>query len=131
MHHTIAQYAQALVNAVGGASSRDIKTIARNTVRLLRAKKHLSKLPAILRETRRRYFYKKNITTIDIISVVPLSPAIRNEIRRMAGASAHINEIVRPEVMAGIKIIVNDTYRIDATVKGIIRNLFAKYEKHS
>lgn len=131
MHYTITQYAHALVNALEGASPHDIKPIAQNVVRLLRTKKHLSKLHAILRKTRQYYFYKKNITVVDIISAAPLLPATREAIRRVLGPNARMNEIARPEVMAGIKIIVNDTYRIDATAAGIMRKLFVTHEYYS
>lgn len=131
MRFTIAQYAQALANAIENASGDEIKTIARNMARLLRQRKHTSKLPAILREARRRYFYKKKVSMIDVISAAPLLPATRREIRRVAGARACINEVVRPGAIAGITIIVNSTCRIDATAEGIIRNLFTRHEKRS
>lgn len=128
MRYTIVHYARALANAVEGASSRDIKFIAQNVVRLLRKKKSVSKLPRILSKARQLYFYKKNITAIDVISAAPLLPATREELRRMAGAGARINEMVRPEAMAGIKIIVNDAYCIDATAAGIMQKLFVTHE---
>lgn len=128
MRYTIAHYARALANAMEGASSRDIKSVARNVVRLLRKKKSVSKLPLILRKAKRHYFDKKNITTIDIISAAPLLSATRKEVRRVAGAGARIHEMARPEVIAGIKIIVNDTYCIDATAAGIMQKLFVTHE---
>lgn len=131
MRYTIAQYAQALINAINDASQNEIKTIARTMVRLLRQKKQGAKLPAILREARHRYFYKNGITTIDIISAVPLLPAARENIRRIMGAHARVHEVVRPEAIAGIKIIVNDAYRIDATAAGIMQKLFVTHEHYS
>lgn len=131
MRYTIAQYAQALANAIENASQNKIKIIARTMVRLLQQKKQGTKLPAILREARRRYFYKNGITTIDIISAAPLLPAARENIRRIMGAHACVHEVVRPEAIAGIHIIVNDTYRVDATAAGIMQKLFGAYEHYS
>lgn len=128
MRYTIVHYARALANAMEGASSRDIKSIARNVVQLLRKKKSVSKLPRILRKAKQYYFCKKNITTIDIISAAPLLSTTREEVRRMAGAGARIHEVVRPETMAGIKIIVNDVYCIDATAAGIMQKFFITHE---
>lgn len=130
MRFTTAQYAQALVNAIENASRDEIKIIARNMTLLLRQKKHTSKFAAILRETKRRYFRKKGIKKVDVISAAPLSPAIKREVRRIAG-KAFVSESVRPEAIAGMSIIVDDTFRVDATAEGIIRNLFKKYEKYS
>lgn len=131
MRFTIAHYAQALANAIENASQEEIKTIARNMARLLRQKKHTSKLSAILREAKRRYFRKKGIKTIDIISAAPLSSAVKQEVRRITGTRASISESVRPGAIAGMSIIVDDTFRVDATAEGMIRNLFMKYEQHS
>lgn len=131
MRFTIAQYAQALANAIEDASQEEIKTIARNMALLLRQKKHTSKLPAILREAQRRYFRKKGIKTIDVISAAPLSSAIKWEVRTIAGKHAFIRESVRPGAIAGMSIIVDDTLRVDATAQGMIRNIFTKYEQHS
>lgn len=128
MRYTIIHYARALANAIESASPRDIKSIAQNMVRLLRKKKSVSKLSRIIRKAKQFYFDKKNITAIDVISAAPLLPATRKEVRRMAGVGARIHEVVRPEVMAGIKIIVNDAYCIDATAAGIMQKLFVAHE---
>jgi F0F1-type ATP synthase delta subunit len=95
-------------------------------------------LNTILARYEKIYLEKKGLKKIEIESASPISAAIKAEIEKAGGGTAHgaiaggassdkvlLSEKVNPDLLAGIKLLVNDTLLIDASGRTRINKLFA------
>ncbi len=60
---------------------------------------------------------------IKVYSARPLSESNKKSIEDAFGGKARIESVVLPEIIAGIKMIVNGTVVVDATLKTKLRSL--------
>lgn len=66
---------------------------------------------------------KEGKTEVKVYSARPLSPSNKKRIEDTFGGDSRIEFAVIPEIVAGVKIVVNETVIIDATLKTKLRSL--------
>ena len=124
-HYALALY-QALLGKEGNAQAATLRRFA-GIVRKNGDGKHLN---TILARYEKIYLEKNGLKKIEVESANPLSPAVRAEIERAGSGTGGdkkvlLEEKVKPELLAGIKLLVNDTLLIDASGMTRIAKLFS------
>lgn len=126
MRYAIRQYATALLRVIKDKSGKKQQDALRNFIQIIRQNRDFSRLASIIREIERQYLQETGFKKIEIESAAPISPEIKKEISRLVGEKVFMEESIRQELLAGIKIIVNEEFLIDASAKKQIKRFFAR-----
>ena len=126
MRYSIPQYAEALVEALEDKSGRERSEATRRFLFILRKNKDWAKLGRIVKEAEKQSLRKQGIKKVEVESAVPLSPTVKKEIEKILGKKIVLEEKVRPEVLAGIKILVDGEILIDASAERQLQRMFTK-----
>ena len=126
MTYSVKQYAIALLQAFEASPEEKEKAVVKHFFRLLRKKGDLRRLTRILEELRRVYFKRENIRHVYVESFGGLSDGVKKEIERALGKKVYFEELVQPNILAGIRLIVDDEILIDATGRTQIERLFPR-----
>src|SRR3989344_4765649 len=108
-------YAKALLQALKEKDESEIKKILKNFIALLLKNNDFNHLDSIFGKVEKLYLAEEGIQKIYIESASPLSKNSREEIESALGKKVLINEKVRPNLLAGVRIILNEEILIDAT----------------
>lgn len=125
MKYSSKQYASVLLSILEGKSEKDRKKILRKFIAVLAKNRDLTRLGAILRETEREYLQRSDLRKVVVESVSPVNSALRKEIERAVGGKTWWQEKINPELLAGIRILINDETLIDASGKRQVEKMFA------
>lgn len=120
------QYARALLAAWQKTPTEARSKLVRRFLFLVSAKGDRKRLPRILREIERRYFASAGLRNVRIETASPLSRETRSNVRAAIGAKNVIREVVHPELLAGIRIMIDDNLLIDASAATQIHRLFSQ-----
>lgn len=126
MKYTPKQYASVLLDALDGKSAKVQKEILGNFVKFLDRNRDLARLHAILREVERQFLKNTGQKKVLVESASKLSVHTRNEIEKIAGKSFIFEEKIVPDLLAGLRITLNDELLIDASAKKQISRMFAR-----
>ena len=124
MRYSPKKYAQALYESSKGTSGAESEKIVKAFIALLDYYHDRSLLPRILtlyEEIRRQ---KEGITKVEAITAKKLSSKAKADIEKKFDGKVEISERVHPEVLGGIKLIVDDEYQIDGTLQGRVERLY-------
>lgn len=124
MRYRPAQYAEALYEALEGKGPEDRRTIARNFARMLSRHRMTAKTSVILASYEKLSLRRHGMHKVRIEATSPVSKQIRKEIHEILGAKIHFEEIENPNLLAGVKILVDDELLIDASAKRQLEKLF-------
>lgn len=125
MKYSTKQYASVLLSVLADKSEKDRKEVLRKFVAVLAKNRDLARLGAILRETEREYLRQTGMQKVLAESASPIDPSLRKEIEHAVGGKIWWQEKVNPELLAGIKILINGETLIDASGKRQIEKMFA------
>lgn len=120
-------YAKALSDAIAGAenkSAAEREKIAENFIAMVRRNGDEMHLPKILEEAARFVRGKRGIHKVTIESARPLKPEQKKSLRQFIKEGDVVEEHINPELIAGVKIIVNDERQFDGSLKGKLDKLF-------
>lgn len=126
MRYSPSHYARALVEALDAASGRARPETIRRFVLLLRKRGALRHLGRILNECEKLILRRSGKRKVEIQAAAPLGADVRRIIRRTLGKNIVATETVRQELLAGVRIIVDDEILIDASAKQQIEALFSR-----
>lgn len=126
MRYNTRQYATALLHVIKDKYGKKRQDALRNFIQIIRKNRDFTRLASIIREVERQYLQKTGFKKIEIESAVPISREIKKEISRLAGEKVFIEESTRQELLAGIKIMINEEFLIDASAKKQIKKFFAR-----
>lgn len=124
MRYTSRQYGAALLGTLEGKTKKKREEVLRHFFSLLRKNRDTGRLSAILREVERIHLRKEGLKKVEIESAAPLTREIKKETSRLMGGKAFLREYVKPDLLAGAKILVNDELLIDASARRRLRQLF-------
>ncbi len=124
MRYKISQYADALVEALDGATDETARTRTRAFVALLQKHQMLGRAERIAGMVERRLAKRAGVTRITLESAAALSPAFRTELSELFGDKVWIAEHVQPDLLAGVRIVIDDETLIDASGKRRLATLF-------
>jgi F0F1-type ATP synthase delta subunit len=118
-------YAKALVEVLSDAKIRgnkDDDEIAKNFIALVKKNGDEGHLRKILEEASRFARGKSGVRKVTIESARPLGPSQRTAVEHFIKPGDVVEERIDPELIAGIKIILNDELQFD----GSLRNKLSK-----
>lgn len=124
MTHSPKRYARALFEALDGKTGNDRKKLLKHFLFVLSRRGDSQKLTRILVELERVYLAKAKAKKVEVESADPISRNARENIAKTLGGKVFFAERVRPELLAGIKILVNGELLIDASASSLIRKMF-------
>lgn len=125
MRFTIFQYARALHDALENATTdEDRAKMIRRFLLLLRIHSASGNLSRILSAVEKFYCRSRGLRKIAVETSSGLSNTARGEIRKIFGENIVLDEVVLPELLAGIRITVDDELLIDASGKRQLEYLF-------
>lgn len=125
MRYTNIQYAKALVAALEGKREPEQKAIRQNFLRTLRTHRVWPRLNRILSEIEKEYLRGKQIRKVEVESASGLPEKVRREIFEIVGKNVDLRERANPELLAGMKILIDDELLIDASGRRQLRRLFS------
>lgn len=120
MKYTTRQYVEALLDALEDKSGRGRSEVIRRFLFVVRKNKDWAKLGRILQEAERQSLRKQGMRKVEVESAAPLSREFRKEIEKILGKKLVLEEKVRPELLAGMKILIDGEVLIDGSGKRIL-----------
>ena len=128
MRYTAAQYATALYSLLKGKSPREQKFILARFPALLRVHGAWGRREKILAAVEAQELKETGRQKIEISSATPISRVMKSELVRALGAEkkAMVREKIKPDLLAGVQILINDEVLIDASAAHLVAKLFAR-----
>lgn len=126
MKYRITQYAEALHAALNNAPASRHKEIMRRFVALLVRHRISGKSDSVVAAYEKIVLRESGMRKVKIESATSVSEQLKKEIGRILGRKIYIEEAIRPEIVAGITILVDDELLIDASAKRHIEKIFQK-----
>lgn len=126
MRYTSKQYAAALLGALEGAPAGRRTDVMRRFFAVLRRHKSMGRLDAIVREVEKISLQKRGVRKVVVESAAPLSEKTKKEIQERVGKKLQFFEKVEPELLAGIRILIDNDTLIDASGKRQVERMFIK-----
>ncbi len=125
MRYKATHYAQALVEALTDTTPETAHVRIRAFGELLKKHRMLGKAQSIGRAAERRLAAAAGVRRVLVESVASNS-AVQKEITDLLDGKVWIEEKVRPELIAGIRILIDDETLIDASAERRLAVLFKK-----
>ncbi|MDD5050178.1 MAG: F0F1 ATP synthase subunit delta [Candidatus Pacebacteria bacterium] len=118
------QYAEALYEAMEGAKKGEEKQLVEHFVQTVKKNKDWIRLPLILKHFEKIFVEKNGLTKVEVESAYPLTAKTRKEIEGIFKDKVLLEEKVNPRLIAGIRILLNNSVFIDSSALKHINNLF-------
>lgn len=115
MRYTTRQYAEALYESLEGKTGAARGRILAGFMNLLKRTGDVRKLDEILARYERVFLGATGKVKVVVESASPLPSSVKKEIGKALGKPAELVETINPGLLAGIRILLNDTILIDAT----------------
>lgn len=120
MKYSVKQYASALNLALKGKDGSERKKATKRFLDILRKNRDGGKLSRILKELEIQHLHSSGLNKVRIEAASPLSRKVKSEIEEIFGKKLHLEEKINPELLAGLRILVNDEFFVDASAKSRI-----------
>lgn len=117
-------YARAFLDTIERIDVDKRSTVFKSFFNILKRDKALARLDFILREIEKEELRRKGMKKIYIESSSKLRESLKKEIKNIFGGGCVFVERVKPEILAGVKILFNDEVLIDASARGLIEKMF-------
>jgi F0F1-type ATP synthase delta subunit len=124
MKYAPAIYAKALADVIDRTGAKEEAAVSRNLLALLERNGDRHALSRILAETERLLRKKNGERRIVIESARPLAPDDMKKLLKLAKPDDTIETAIVPELIAGVRITVDDEDQFDGTLKTKLRTLF-------
>ncbi len=124
MRYSIKQYALALLISLAEKKGEERKNIIRNFLSLLTRNGDQTKLELIIKEAEKTERRKKGIYQVELASATKISGKLKEEVEKIIGKKVIFKERMDPEILAGLKILIEDETLIDATAQSQIAKIF-------
>lgn len=115
-------YADTLVSLLEEYPSRE-EEIMQGFLKMLASSGDITHADKIISCLIERIAEKNGKDRVKIYSARALSASNQKKIEDAFGNNAHVENIILPELLAGVKIVINNTALIDATLKTKLRHL--------
>lgn len=126
MKYRVTQYAQALHAALKNEPASKQKEIMRRFVVLLGRHRMSAKSGLIVSAYEKIVLRESGMRKVKIESAAPITEHLKKEISGILGKKILIEEKMNPELLAGIKILVDNELLIDASAKRQLEKLFTR-----
>lgn len=125
MKYSARQYAAALLAALQDRPEAERKRFLKRFLILVREKGDSRRLGVILREVEKQNLQELGLKKVLAEAPEPLTPQIKKEMEKILGKDILLQEKINPDLVAGIKILINDEILIDASARAQLRRLFS------
>lgn len=115
MRYGSAQYAEALQGALKGKKETEQQAIVRRFAAVLARHRMLGKADAILAAYEKLTLRAQGARRVKIESASPASDQLKKDIRKILGAEIYFEEKENADLLAGVKILIDDELLIDAS----------------
>ncbi len=117
-------YAKALAEVVTDPKKKNEGEIIRNFLALIGKNGDEAHLPKIIEEASRLAREKSGTRKVTIASARPLKESQKEYLRHFKEKNDLIEERIVPDLIAGIKVTVNDELQFDGTLKAKLDRMF-------
>lgn len=120
------QYAEALYDTCEGKSEAEQKKIIKKFVEVLMRHQAMHKAREIYIAYENLSLHKQGLRRVRLETVSPATEKLKQEIRVILGKNIHIEEVTNPNLLGGVKILIDNEILIDASAKRQMEDLFVK-----
>lgn len=124
MKYTTIQYAAALSLALKGRNRTERKKILERFLGILRKERDGAKLERILKAAEMLHLRESGLRKVRVDAASVLPKSIKTEIKKLFGGKIYMEERENPELLAGLRIWVDEEIFIDASAKRQLEKLF-------
>lgn len=127
MRYPVYAYAKALASVlieVKGKGEAQKHAAAKNFIALVRRSGDEAHLKKILDEAARLVRARENIRKLTIESARELTPAQEALVEQLTKPDDVVERAIDPELIAGVRIIMNDEMQFDGTLRGKLDTVF-------
>ena len=120
-------YAKALAEVISGAASMSEKekdAIAKNFIDLVRKNGDEPHLRKIVEEAARLTRGKRGVRKVTVASARELSAAQEKALKPFMKESDVVERSIDPELVAGVKLVIDDELQYDGSLRGKLDKLF-------
>ena len=125
MKYSIQTYGKALAEVVAEAKGKNPETIVVNFLKLIQKNGDEAHLRQIVEEGARYARRNLGIRKVTVESARKLSSAQEAEINKFIKSGDIVEEKIDPELIAGIRIILNDELQFDGSLRGKLEKIFS------
>ena len=115
-------YAEALAEAIGEEKGAD--TLVKNFLALVQKNGDAGQLRKIVEEAAQRVRHAEGKRKVAIESARKLTPAQRKSVEQFLKSGDIIEERIDPDLVAGLRIIINDEMQFDGSLRKKLNTLF-------
>lgn len=126
MRYTIKQYAYVLLSVYSDKAGEEKREVIKRFLGVLRKNRDGPKLSLILQEAEKIHFKESGLRKIDLESASGASETAKKEISEILDGNLFFREKINPELLAGIRILIDGETLIDASAKKQMDRLFVK-----
>jgi F0F1-type ATP synthase delta subunit len=124
MKYRTADYGKALAEAIRDGKAKD-SDLQKNFLGLVRKNGDEARLPAILAHAEMILRRGTGERKLVVESARPLSPAARKTLQKIIQPKDAVEEKLNPDLVAGVRITVNEEMQWDGSLARKIQKLFA------
>ena len=124
MKYKTRQYAEALAQALDGAEPEVARTRVRTFAELLKKHRMLGKADAIMRVAERSLAKRAGAVRVRVETADTPPASLQKEIAELFDGKVWIEESVHPELLAGVRILIDDEILVDASAKRQLAEMF-------
>lgn len=100
------------------------RAVLERFIGVLRKNGDLGKLPAIMKEWEILYYRTEGITKVDVTAARDLGKTFLEELHKAFGKNAALTITLRPEIIGGVIITINDHWLIDGSIRRRLEQMF-------
>ncbi len=124
MKHSPKQYAAALLLALDRKTVAEKKKTFHQFLSLVSRRGDSVRLGLVAQEVEKQYLRKKGLKKVFLESADPVPSKIKKGIEEILGKNIILKEKINPDLLAGIKILIDDEFLVDASAKAQLCKLF-------
>ncbi len=124
MKYKPSQYAEGLYEILKEKRPEEHKEVLKKFYTVLQKNGDSGMIDIILTRYEKLYLQKEGLRKVTVQSASPLSSELKKEIEQNIGSKILYTETVKPELLAGLTILLDDSVFIDASGRTRIDNLF-------
>lgn len=117
MRYSPKQYAAALNVALKGKNVSERRDVIKGLLGILRKNRDSAKLSRILKDLEMQHLRELGLRKVRVESASPLPPKVKSEIKDIFKKDVYLEEEINPELLAGLRILIDEELFIDASAK--------------
>lgn len=126
MKYSPKQYAAAFLEATKDKAVNKEKQVIKNFLNLIFKNGDWQYRRAILSEVEKSFLAKAGIRRVRIESPDPVQAGLKREVKNILDSDIIFSEKIDANLLAGLKILIDDELLIDATGKHAVDSMFVK-----